>query len=65
MAESNFGNPTPQFGTVEYAPKPGADVCKSCNETITGPYYRVNGSPVLLALGLLIHQIPGAGLVAR
>ena len=44
MAESNFGNPTPQFGTVEYAPKPGADVCKSCNETITGPYYRINGS---------------------
>jgi len=44
MAESDFSNPTPQFGTAEYAPKPGTDVCKSCNQTITGQYYRVNGS---------------------
>ena len=44
MAESDFGNPTPQFGTAEYAPKPGTDVCKSCNQTISGQYYRVNGS---------------------
>jgi hypothetical protein len=44
MAESDFGNPTPQFGTAEYAPKSGTDVCKSCNQTITGQYYRVNGS---------------------
>jgi hypothetical protein len=54
MAESNFGNPSPQFGTVEYAPKPGTDVCKPCHQTI-----------ILVALGLLIHQIPGAGLVVR
>ena len=44
MAGSDFSNPTPQFGTAEYAPKPGTDVCKSCNQTITGQYYRVNGS---------------------
>jgi predicted lipid-binding transport protein (Tim44 family) len=44
MAESDFGNPTPQFGTAEYAPKPGTDVCKSCQQTISGPYYRVSGS---------------------
>jgi len=44
MTESDFGNPTPQFGTAEYAPKPGTDVCRSCNQTIAGQYYRVNGS---------------------
>ncbi|MCU1318419.1 MAG: hypothetical protein JWN63_3741 [Candidatus Acidoferrum typicum] len=44
MADSGFGNPTPQFGTAEYAPKPGKDVCKSCNQGITGQYFRVNGS---------------------
>lgn len=44
MSEPNFGNPTPQFGTAEYAPKPGTDVCKSCNQAIAGQYYRVNGS---------------------
>ena len=44
MAESDFGNPTPQFGTAEYAPKPGTDVCRSCNQAISGQYYRVDGS---------------------
>src|SRR6267143_2828310 len=44
MAESDFDNPAPQFGTAEYAPKPGTDVCKSCNQAISGQYYRVNGS---------------------
>jgi uncharacterized protein (DUF983 family) len=59
MAGSNFGNPTPQFGTVEYAPKPGTDVCKSCNQTITGQYYRVNGSLACQHCGeQLKNQIP-------
>ena len=44
MTGSDFGNPTPQFGTAEYAPKAGTDVCQSCNQTITGQYYRINGS---------------------
>jgi hypothetical protein len=44
MADSGFGNPTPQFGTAEYAPKLGTDVCKACNQGIAGHYYRVNGS---------------------
>jgi len=44
MAHSDFGNPTPQFGTAEYAPKPGTDVCNSCNQGIAGQYYRVNSS---------------------
>jgi hypothetical protein len=54
MADSGFGNPTPQFGTAEYAPKPGTDVCNSCNQAITGQYYRVNGS---LACARCVDQL--------
>jgi hypothetical protein len=35
-------NPTPQFATAEYAGS--GDGCKSCNQAITGTYYRINGS---------------------
>jgi hypothetical protein len=35
-------NPTPQFATAEYAGS--GDVCKSCNQPISGGYYRINGS---------------------
>jgi hypothetical protein len=33
----------PQFGTAEYKSVQGGEVCKACNQTITGEYYRVNG----------------------
>jgi hypothetical protein len=33
----------PQFGTAEYKSTRGGEVCKACNQTITGEYYRVNG----------------------
>jgi hypothetical protein len=33
----------PQFSTAEYRNK-GSNVCRSCNQTITGSYYRVNGA---------------------
>ncbi len=35
-------NPTPQFATAEYVGS--GDVCKSCNQAISGRYYRINGS---------------------
>jgi hypothetical protein len=35
---------TPQFGTAEYKNKSGADTCQSCNQALTGLYYRINGS---------------------
>jgi hypothetical protein len=35
-------NPTPQFATAEYAGS--GDVCKSCNQAISGAFYRINGS---------------------
>jgi hypothetical protein len=54
MSETNFGAPTPQFGTAEYAAKPGTDVCKSCKQAITGLYYRVNGS---LACERCVNQL--------
>jgi len=34
---------TPQFGTAEYK-SAGQDVCVGCNATLSGHYYRVNGS---------------------
>jgi hypothetical protein len=34
-------NPTPQFATAEYAAS--GEACKSCNQAISGTYYRVNG----------------------
>jgi hypothetical protein len=35
-------NPTPQFATAEYAGS--GEACKSCNQAISGTYYRINGS---------------------
>jgi hypothetical protein len=35
---------TPQFGTAEYPSAPGSDTCKSCKQTLTGLYYRINGA---------------------
>jgi hypothetical protein len=42
MSES-LTNPTPQFGTAEYAAKQGADQCRTCNQPLGNAYYRVNG----------------------
>jgi hypothetical protein len=33
---------TPQFGTAEYQQQSGINKCKTCDQTITGPYYRVS-----------------------
>jgi predicted lipid-binding transport protein (Tim44 family) len=54
MSENDFSNPTPQFGTAEYAPKPGTDACKSCKQAIAGQYFRVNGS---LACARCVDQL--------
>lgn len=35
---------TPQFGTAEYQSQPGVESCKSCKQTLTGRYFRINGS---------------------
>jgi hypothetical protein len=37
-------NPTPQFGTAEYAGVSGVERCKSCGQSVTSSYYRVNGA---------------------
>jgi hypothetical protein len=36
--------PTPQFGTAQYGQAP-AQTCKLCGVSISGPSYRINGSP--------------------
>jgi hypothetical protein len=43
MANGSLTNPTPQFGTAEYAGVSTQDHCKSCNQSIGSTYYRVNG----------------------
>jgi hypothetical protein len=35
----------PQFATAEYSGQPGAAICKSCGQAVSGVYYRVNGVP--------------------
>jgi hypothetical protein len=44
MAENFSGSSTPQFGTAEYKSSGGPDRCKSCETTLTGRYYRINGA---------------------
>ncbi len=39
---SSPNNPTPQFATAEYAGS--GNTCKSCNQPISGTYYRINGA---------------------
>ena len=45
MSDSTPSSPgsVPQFATAEYS-STGKEVCKSCNQPISGSYYRVNGS---------------------
>ena len=42
MSDATFNNPSPQFGTAEYAGAPGNDHCQFCHQPVTGTYYRVN-----------------------
>jgi hypothetical protein len=44
MADPTLQNPTPQFGTVEYAGSPGGDHCQFCHQPIGGNYFRANGA---------------------
>jgi len=42
MSDVPLGNPTPQFGTVEYLGSPGNDHCQFCHQPIAQSYFRVN-----------------------
>ncbi len=39
----------PQFGTAEYKGAASGEICKACNKTISGEYYRVNGAQACAA----------------
>lgn len=45
---------TPQFGTAEYPSAPDGEICKSCKQTLSGSYYRVNG---MLACERCVDQL--------
>ena len=34
----------PQFGTAEYQPEAGGHHCKTCGQTVTGQYFRINSA---------------------
>ncbi len=42
----SFNQPAPQFGTAEYADKPGSNRCQICQQPLGGKYYRVNSATV-------------------
>jgi hypothetical protein len=48
-------NPTPQFSTAQYGQAP-AQACKFCGLSISGPYYRINGSPACSACADRMRQ---------
>lgn len=48
---SLFENPSPQFGTAEYAGISGTEHCSFCKQLISGRYYRVNSAMACSACG--------------
>jgi len=46
MTDLNLNNPTPQFGTAEYAGAPAGDRCQLCKQPIGGSYFRLNDAMV-------------------
>jgi hypothetical protein len=42
MSDGTLNNPSPQFGTAEYAGPAGNDHCQFCHQPVTGTYYRIN-----------------------
>ena len=55
MSDS-FNNPTPQFGTAEYATKPAGNLCQFCQQPLSGTYYRVNAA---MACPSCADRMPG------
>ncbi len=45
MTDPGFNNPTPQFGTAEYAATP-TDACRFCHQSVGPTYYRLNDAMV-------------------
>ena len=56
MSNDSLRNANPQFGTAEYSAKPGPDQCKSCSQTITGDYFRVNGVQTCASCAQQVQQ---------
>jgi len=44
MTDNSLTGGAPQFGTAEYARKPGAETCQSCGVAISDRYFRINGA---------------------
>ncbi len=54
-----LGNPTPQFGTAEYAGVTGTEHCQFCRQPLGRRYYRVNSAMACAACGERAqHELP-------
>jgi len=54
-----LGNPTPQFGTAEYAGVAGTEHCQFCRQPLGRRYYRVNSAMACAACGERAqHELP-------
>jgi len=42
MNDQKPSEPTPQFGTAEYAEQADGDHCRTCDQAISGSFYRIN-----------------------
>jgi hypothetical protein len=52
-------NPTPQFGSAEYAGVAGTEHCQYCHQPLGRRYYRVNGAMACSACGERAqHELP-------
>ena len=49
MSDATLNNPTPQFGTAEYAGSPSTDHCQYCHQPVPDTYYRINDSTACAA----------------
>jgi len=49
----------PQFATAEYSEQPGLDKCRTCDQPISGSFYRVNGAITCAACSeRIVGQLP-------
>ena len=54
-----LSNPTPQFGTAEYAGVAGTEHCQFCRQPLGRRYYRVNSGMACAACGERVqHELP-------
>jgi predicted lipid-binding transport protein (Tim44 family) len=55
MSDATLNNPTPQFGTAEYAGSPSTDHCQFCHQPVPGTFYHINDAMACPACAQTAH----------